>query len=65
MQQEKLQEATLKAQAAELKKIEKEMQNWEKGKFVLNYIVAEFDSRLIEHGSVGGKFLLFFSNIFL
>jgi len=27
VQQEKLQEATLKAQAAELKKIEKEMQN--------------------------------------
>lgn len=52
-EQEKLQKAALKAQAAELKKMEKEMQKWEKGKFALNSIVAEFDTRVIEHGSVG------------
>lgn len=50
-----MQKAALKAQAAELKKMEKEMQKWEKGKFALNSIVAEFDTRVIEHGSVGGK----------
>lgn len=52
-EQEKLQKAALKAQAAELKKMEKELQKWEKGKFALNSIVAEFDTRVIEHGSVG------------
>uniref|UniRef100_A0A6N2M0S2 Uncharacterized protein n=1 Tax=Salix viminalis TaxID=40686 RepID=A0A6N2M0S2_SALVM len=30
------------------------MQNWGKGKCALNSIVAEFDTRVIEHGSVGG-----------
>ena len=30
------------------------MQNWGKGKLALNSIVAEFDTGVIEHGSVGG-----------
>ncbi|XP_061948718.1 crossover junction endonuclease EME1B [Populus nigra] len=60
-EQEKLQKAALKAQAAELKKMEKEMQKWEKGKFALNSIVAEFDTRVIEHGSVGGPLLTRFA----
>ncbi|KAJ6916769.1 crossover junction endonuclease EME1B-like [Populus alba x Populus x berolinensis] len=61
-EQEKLQKAALKAQAAELKKMEKEMQKWEKGKFALNSIVAEFDTRVIEHGSVGGPLLTRFAD---
>ncbi|CAK7337818.1 unnamed protein product [Dovyalis caffra] len=58
----KLQKAALKAQAAELKKMEKEMQKWEKGKLALNSIVAEFDTRVIEHGSVGGLLLTKFAD---
>ncbi|KAF9678766.1 hypothetical protein SADUNF_Sadunf07G0069900 [Salix dunnii] len=61
-EQEKLQKAALKAQAAELKKMEKELQKWEKGKFALNSIVAEFDARVIEHGSVGGLLLTKFAD---
>ncbi|KAJ6733418.1 METHYL METHANESULFONATE SENSITIVITY 4 [Salix koriyanagi] len=61
-EQEKLQKAALKAQAAELKKMEKELQKWEKGKFALNSIVAEFDTRVIEHGSVGGLLLTKFAD---
>lgn len=50
MQQEKLQKATLKSEAAELKK----MQQWEKGKFALKSIVADIDAKVVELGSVGG-----------
>lgn len=54
LQQEKLQKAALKAEAAELKKIEKERQKWEKGKFAQNSIVAEIDAKVVELGSLGG-----------
>lgn len=49
-----LRKAALKAEAAELKKNEKEKQKWEKGKFALKSIVAEIDSKVVESGSIGG-----------
>lgn len=60
-QEEKLQKEALKAEAAEMKKIQKEKQKWEKGKFALKSIVAEIDSKVVELGSVGGlvSFLVF------
>jgi crossover junction endonuclease EME1 len=48
----------MKAEAAELKKIEKERQKWEKGKFALQYIVAEIDAKVVESGSIGGRLLI-------
>ncbi|XP_021641791.2 crossover junction endonuclease EME1B isoform X2 [Hevea brasiliensis] len=60
-EQEKLQKAALKAQTAELKKLEKEKQKWEKGKLALKSIVAEFDSKVVEQGSVGGHLLIRFA----
>ncbi|XP_031282770.1 crossover junction endonuclease EME1B-like isoform X1 [Pistacia vera] len=56
-EQEKLQKAALKAEAAELKKLEKEKQKWEKGKFAQKSIVAEIDTKVVELGSVGGHLL--------
>lgn len=55
MQQEKLQKAALKAEVAEFKKLQKERQKWEKGKFALKSIVAEIDTKVVELGSIGGK----------
>ncbi|OAY35974.1 hypothetical protein MANES_12G145400v8 [Manihot esculenta] len=60
-EQEKLQKAALKAQTAELKKLEKEKQKWEKGKLALKSIVAEFDTKIVEQGSVGGHLLTRFA----
>lgn len=60
VQQEKLHKAALKAEAAELKKMEKEKKKWENGKLALKYIVAEIDAKVIELGSVGGRI---FANI--
>lgn len=45
----------MKAEAAELKKLHKEKQKWEKGKFALKSIVAEIDAKVVEMGSIGGK----------
>lgn len=58
LQQEKLRKAAMKAEAAELKKIEKEKQKWEKGKFAMKYIVAEIDAKVVESGSIGGRLLV-------
>lgn len=58
-QQEKMQREALKAKAADMKKIEKEMQRWEKGKVALKSIVAEIDCKVVELGSVGGAQLIF------
>ncbi|BFG19632.1 hypothetical protein CerSpe_059060 [Prunus speciosa] len=60
-QQEKLQRAALKAEAAEMKKIQKEQQKWEKGKFAVKSIVAEIDIKVVELGSVGGNLLTRFA----
>lgn len=60
-QEEKLQREALKAEAAEMKKIQKEKQRWEKGKFALKSIVAEIDSKVVESGSVGGDDILLLS----
>ncbi|TXG48634.1 hypothetical protein EZV62_024509 [Acer yangbiense] len=49
----KLQEAALKAEAAELKKMEKEKLKWEKGKFAQKSMVAEIDAKVVELGPVG------------
>lgn len=53
-QQDKLQKEALKAEAAELKKVQKEKKKWENGKFALKSIVAEIDAKVVELGSVGG-----------
>ncbi|VVA19692.1 PREDICTED: crossover junction endonuclease [Prunus dulcis] len=60
-QQEKLQRAALKAEAAEMKKIQKEQQKREKGKFAVKSIVAEIDLKVVELGSVGGNLLTRFA----
>ncbi|XP_016647845.1 PREDICTED: crossover junction endonuclease EME1B-like [Prunus mume] len=60
-QQEKLQRAALKSEAAEMKKIQKEEQKWEKGKFAVKSIVAEIDLKVVELGSVGGNLLTRFA----
>ncbi|CAJ2676921.1 unnamed protein product [Trifolium pratense] len=60
-EQEKLKKAAMKAEAAELKKIEKERQKWEKGKFAMQYIVAEIDAKVVESGSIGGHLLTRFA----
>lgn len=59
VQQEKLRKAALKAEAAELKKIEKEKQKWEKGKFAIKSIVAEIDTKVVESGSIGGRLMIY------
>ncbi|XWS41436.1 hypothetical protein CRYUN_Cryun17cG0081800 [Craigia yunnanensis] len=60
--QEKLQKAALKAEAAEFKKLQKERQKWEKGKFSLKSIVAEIDTKVVELGSIGGHLLSRFAD---
>ena len=59
-QEEKLQREALKAETAEMKKLQKEKQRWEKGKLALKSIVAEVDSKVVEIGSVGGMVSVFF-----
>ncbi|XP_073149446.1 uncharacterized protein [Henckelia pumila] len=58
-EQERLLKAVSKAEAAELKKRQKEMQKWEKGKYALKSIVAEIDRKVVELGSIGEKGLSF------
>ncbi|XP_039158126.1 crossover junction endonuclease EME1B isoform X2 [Eucalyptus grandis] len=58
----KLQQAIMKAEAAELKKLHKEKQKWEKGKFALKSIVAEIDAKVVEMGSIGGHLLSRFTD---
>lgn len=66
VQQEKLQKAAQKAEAAEMKKVQKEKQKWEKGKFALKSIVAEIDTKVVEVGSIGGTdFLRLYSLSFI
>jgi len=38
-----------------MKKMQKEIQSYEKGKFALQSIVANIDTKVIEQGSIGGK----------
>lgn len=49
-----MQKAAQKAEAAKMKKLQKEKQKWEKGKFALKSIVAEIDNKVVEIGSIGG-----------
>lgn len=51
-----MQKAAQKAEAAEVKRLQKERQKWEKGKFALKSIVAEIDAKVVELGSIGGEF---------
>lgn len=60
MQQEKLQRAASKAEEAEKRKLDKEMQKLGKGKLAIKSIVAEIDLQLIE-GALGGKRLFLHS----
>lgn len=64
IQEEKLQKAALKAEAAESKKLQKEMQKWVKGKFAQDSIVAEIDAKVVELSSVGGQ-VYFISSSFI
>ena len=50
-----MQKAAQKAEAAEMKKMQKEKQKWEKGKLALKSIVAEIDAKVVELGSIGGE----------
>ncbi|XP_068656890.1 crossover junction endonuclease EME1B [Aristolochia californica] len=60
-EQEMLQREALKAEAAKMKKLQKEQEKWEKGKFALESIVAEIDTKVVEAGSVGGYLLTRFA----
>ncbi|KAL2521455.1 Crossover junction endonuclease EME1B [Forsythia ovata] len=60
-EQEKLLKAASRAEAAKMKKHQKEMQKWEKGKYALKSIVAKIDTKVVELGSVGGHLLSRFS----
>lgn len=53
-----MEKAAQKAEAAELKKLQKEKEKWEKGKFAQKSIVAEIDAKVVELGSVGGQVFL-------
>nr|VDD12512.1 unnamed protein product [Brassica oleracea] len=53
-EQDKLQRAATKAEEAEKRKLDKEMQKRGKGKLALKSIVAEIDLQLVE-GALGGK----------
>lgn len=64
IQEEKLRKAALKAEAAESKKLQKEMQKWAKGKFAQDSIVTEIDAKVVELGSVGGWFFFISSFLF-
>ncbi|WVZ87430.1 hypothetical protein U9M48_034066 [Paspalum notatum var. saurae] len=56
-QEDKLQKQALKDQLAKQKKMDKEVQKWESGKFALKCITAEIDSKIIESGSIGGTLI--------
>lgn len=60
-----MQKAAQKAEAAEMKKIQKEKQKWENGKLALKSIVAEIDAKVVELGSVGGEASLFLFTCYL
>ncbi|KAK4485991.1 hypothetical protein RD792_008646 [Penstemon davidsonii] len=56
-ERDRLLKAASKAEAAEIKKRQKEMQKWEKGKYALKSIVPEIDRKVVELGSIGGHLL--------
>ncbi|KAF3781199.1 Crossover junction endonuclease [Nymphaea thermarum] len=56
-QQEKLQKEALKAEAAEMKKLQKEKERWEKGKLAIKSIVLKIDTKVVEMGLIGGSLL--------
>ncbi|KAG8043688.1 hypothetical protein GUJ93_ZPchr0458g22632 [Zizania palustris] len=49
-----MQKEAMKAEQAEMKKLDKEKRKWESGKFASKCIVTEIDTSVIESGSVGG-----------
>lgn len=65
VQEERLAKEVMKAEAAEMKKLHREKQKWEKGKFALKCIVAEIDAKVVENGSVGGMLSLIILLLFL
>ncbi|CAN6459696.1 unnamed protein product [Victoria cruziana] len=56
-QQERLQKEALKAEAAKMKKLQKEKDRWEKGKLAIKAIVVEIDTKVVEMGLIGGSLL--------
>lgn len=54
-----------KAEALEMKKLEKEKKKWEKGKLALKSIVAEIDPKVIQDGKLGGWLHLEKRDLFL
>ncbi|CAI9758288.1 unnamed protein product [Fraxinus pennsylvanica] len=60
-EQEKLLKAASKEEAAKMRKHQKEMQKWEKGKYALKSIMAKIDTKVVELGSIGGHLLTRFA----
>ncbi|KAG9439867.1 hypothetical protein H6P81_020032 [Aristolochia fimbriata] len=60
-EQEKLQREALKAEAANMKKVQKQHEKWEKGKLALASMVAIIDTKVVEAGFVGGYLLTRFA----
>ncbi|RLM65335.1 crossover junction endonuclease EME1 [Panicum miliaceum] len=56
-QEDKLRKQAMKDQLAKQKKKDKEIKEWESGKFALKCITAEIDSSIVESGSIGGCLL--------
>ncbi|PUZ49201.1 hypothetical protein GQ55_7G307400 [Panicum hallii var. hallii] len=56
-QEDKLHKQAMKDQLAKQKKKNKEIKEWESGKFALKCITAEIDSSIVESGSIGGCLL--------
>lgn len=50
--------AASKAEAVKMKKHQKEMQKWEKGKYAVKSILAKIDTKVVELGSIGGMVFL-------
>ncbi|RLM74823.1 crossover junction endonuclease EME1 [Panicum miliaceum] len=56
-QEDKLRKQAMKDQLAKQKKKDKEIKEWESGKFALKCITAEIDSSVVESGTIGGYLL--------
>ncbi|KAL5987678.1 hypothetical protein ACLOJK_035428 [Asimina triloba] len=55
-EREKLQKEALKAKAADMKRLQKEKDKWEKGKFATKSVVAEIDAKVVETGLIGANY---------
>ncbi|EPS65652.1 hypothetical protein M569_09123, partial [Genlisea aurea] len=60
-EREKLLKAAAKAKAAEVRKHNKEMEKWGKGKYALKSIVADIDKKVVELGTIAGHLITRFA----